>query len=235
MDRNFFSSSNGERREVGRSSRIDYDAIDTAVGQRLAPQVEQSGVQIEETWEIKIARLVRCTGRRFIARAMHAAVRERQMRRHFFRSIHLGLVGFDRAEGGGAGNRAIIEIELPQKAREVHRLPGSFELETLGRWSRKSRFRGRGGETTPAKMITGFERRRCREISRRILCDSGLPTRSQAGRAECHQSGKTDAALQPTQSAQKNTRGFGPRVFSIRRNGTISLEKHSGPGWPIQC
>src|SRR5205823_3503176 len=92
-----FPADDGKGSKISIGGRVNYNAIDTAIFERLAAQIKRSCVEVEQVRETKLAsRCLRGSPFAFCSCPSHCRGCESKVGDDFFRSIIFCLLRFDR-------------------------------------------------------------------------------------------------------------------------------------------
>jgi hypothetical protein len=232
----FFSSGYGHSGQVSVCCRVNRQAINAPLFERLTAQVKRRRVQIGQVRQGKVAR--RCLGGgafAFCAYSSHSTVGESEMGSDFLRAVALRLVRFDGSQCLGVRNGALCDIQFPQRPDKANGSAGTFELKPVVRWLGEVNLTGRRGYSGPPEAIGCTQRAQLWKIPSRLFAECCLPIRgkrtgrtgeqdrnrafrySKSGSKKHFQEVRNCSQPSPCQraisSVQKNTREFIPRVF----------------------
>src|SRR5207249_10744265 len=128
-DGHVFAAENDHSCQISRGGRINDNAINAVIAYRLAAQIKQGAVQIEQVGEIE---RFGCFGTGpFRSRSHNAGIGETEISDELFLSVDFGLFAFDRTKRFRVGQSAVARVQSPQSANETNRSTGRLKLKTL--------------------------------------------------------------------------------------------------------
>src|SRR5437879_3438838 len=184
----FFAADYGDRSKISIGSRVNHNAIDTAISKRLTAQIKRRRVQIEQVWETKLASL--CFGGialAFRSRPSYSAICKGEMSNDSFPSITFCLLSLDRLQRFRAGGCAMVHIQSPQHSNQANGSAGSVELKLISGRLCKMDLSSSGSKPRPPEAIGRTHRAQVGKIPNRIFADCRLPIRRQRAGAEREQ------------------------------------------------
>src|SRR6516225_2742099 len=169
-----------DRSEVSVCGRVNRQAINVSLFQRLAAQVKGRRVQIEQVRQGKVAcRCLGCSVFSFFACSSHSIVGESEMGIELLRAVGLRLLRLDRSQCLGVRYGALRNIQFPQRPDKASGSACAFELKSIVRWLGKVNLTRGCGQSGPSEAIERMQRAQLWKIPRRLFVQCCLPIRSE--------------------------------------------------------
>ena len=100
---------------------------------------------------------------------------EEQAGHRLLRTNSFDLDAFDRAQGVGVGQGAIIHIVSPEEPGQAGGSSNALNFEAAVGWLEEMDLGGGRGQPGPAKHVSRMEGRRRRKIARRLVAEGRWP------------------------------------------------------------
>src|ERR1043166_9310756 len=183
-----FAAKHRHGRQVGKSGGINNDSLNASFLKRLAAEIKQARLQIEQVREIKFPHLRSGTLRGCLGDLGSDAGRPEGKFGHRFLIAHiLDLFHLHGMQRRAVHNRGMTGVEFPERSNQADCVSRDIELQAIAGRPAQSYVRSGTRETAPAKAILGLHRARVWERGRRGGSQGCLPGGAGRSRAEPNQ------------------------------------------------